>query len=107
MTGGPVEVKLTSSTHPASCPLLPLAFLAYVHRSSLLPAVMLKVCGCQSTSPEMLVNCNAPTYTLKKSALVSDDTFHQKVTIPGPMTVVCSTDCPLSDMAPLCAASIP
>src|SRR5260370_27012588 len=63
--------------------------------------------NCQSTSPEMLVSNFPLTAKLRKSNHSSEETFHQKVKVPGPLTVLSSSDCWLSLIAPLCAATIP
>ena len=39
--------------------------------------------------------------------LTSEDTLHQKLTFPGPTTVVSTDDLWLSPMVPLCAALAP
>ena len=39
--------------------------------------------------------------------MVCDDTFHQKLSVPGPVTVVCSVEDWLLVMAPLRAAEMP
>src|SRR5437763_12182691 len=68
---------------------------------------MLKVRGCQSTSPEMRA-CSAPPIKNRNvSLLASEETFHQKLTVAGPATMVCMELEALLPMAPLCAASTP
>src|SRR5947209_15471464 len=68
---------------------------------------MLKVLDCQSTSPEIRACSMPPTEKRKMSLLVSEETFHQKLRAPGPVTMVCMEFEALSPVAPLRAASTP
>src|SRR5947209_7852246 len=61
----------------------------------------------QSTSPEMRA-CSTPSTEKRNTSLfVSDETFHQKLTVTGPVTVVCMELDALLPRAPLRAASTP
>src|SRR6476469_2389522 len=68
---------------------------------------MCQVCSCQLTSPEMFVCCTLSIKSPSVSKNCSDETFHQKCSDPGPVNVVCTVDCWLSVIVPLCAASTP
>src|SRR6266513_1451296 len=61
----------------------------------------------QSTSPEMRA-CSMPSTEKRRMSLfVSEETFHQKLTVTGPVTVVCMELEALLPKAPLRAASAP
>src|SRR5436189_247400 len=55
----------------------------------------------------MRVCCTPSTKNFRKSLLVSDETFHQKLSVPGPVMVLNAVTAELLLMAPLCAASTP
>src|ERR1043165_2561718 len=47
------------------------------------------------------------TLNVSRSLFVSDETFHQKLSVPGPTTVVCIEFEPLLPIVALRAASVP
>src|SRR3954447_6120719 len=55
----------------------------------------------------MRVCCTPLMKNFKKSLFVSEETFHQKSTVPGPFTIVVAVTATPSPMGPLCAASEP
>src|SRR5262249_31328723 len=61
----------------------------------------------QSTSPEMAAWAVPLTENVRKSAFLSEETFHQKVNVPGPVTVVLSREDWPSKIGPACPAAIP
>src|ERR1035441_658889 len=68
---------------------------------------MFKAICCQFTSPEMATALLLSKLKLRKSKYSSDETFHQNVRVPGPVTAVCRTVCWLSEICPLWAAAMP
>src|SRR5439155_24057762 len=62
---------------------------------------------CQLISPEICCWKIPSMWNRSQSKSFSEDTFHQNVSVPGPVTVVSSHDSWLSKTNPLCAASTP
>src|SRR5688572_17437300 len=68
---------------------------------------MLNVRCSHSTSPEMRACSTELVKNTNRSLFVSQETFHQKVNVPGPLTVVSNVVVWLCVMMPLRPASTP
>ena len=68
---------------------------------------MVKVLYCQSTSPEIRPASTLLVKKINLSLVSSEETFHQKLNVPGPVNVVCMELDPLSGTAAMRAASAP
>src|SRR5258706_6370181 len=99
--------KVTQSTQPASAPRLVSLSWESRHVSVLTPGPTGTTWRCQSTSPEMLLVRPSPMPNSSQSKSDSEETFHQNVNLPGPVTMVCNRDCWKLPMAPLWTADWP
>ena len=79
----------------------------YRHCIVWVPGGMMTDRGTQSTSPEMLALVTPETRSCRKSRPYVLDVFHQKLSLPGPVVVVCTQELWSKVSAPLRAAAIP
>src|SRR5204862_6219152 len=79
----------------------------YRHCMVWVPGGMMTDRGTQSTSPEMLALVTPETRNCRKSRPYVLDVFHQKLSLPGPVIVVCTQELWLKVSAPLRAAAFP
>ena len=84
-----------------------LLFFTYSQRSACAPVAVLKARNCQSTSPEMFC-CSLPSIRKRRRSFAGSlETFHQKLTVVRPVTVVWNHADALCASTGLRAASTP
>src|SRR5512145_461222 len=101
--GNPVHP--TSSTHPVSLPELTASSFVYFHCATWVPAGMATLRFSHAVWPEISVTAGTPsTLNQRKSQSSSEETFHQKLSVPGPVRVVCKDVIWLLAISPPCPA---
>ena len=85
---GGAGMKLTSSTHTRSDPLVSAKSFAYSHCTTVGPGGMVTTCCCQLTLPEICTCITPFIRKRRKSAFGCVEVRHQYRSVPGPVTVV-------------------